>query len=451
MSSLLNLSELVGFFSYSRRDDEHSEGALSRLRARIYAELRLQLGREFRLWQDTAAIPDGALWEDEIKRAIDESAFFIPIVTPSAVASGHCRVEFESFLKREAALGRRNLIFPILYVRVPELEQAAQWRADPLLSIIGTRQYIDWHRFRHRSLAEPEIAERIERYCGQIVEALRQPWTSPQENASAPRAASLVEDPVPATEARPQIVTPAAKDEARRDAPAAARPAESEPATEPPRLDVAREVNRDDAHEPQVGRGAKPDERPQAPKAGSWLASRLSILSDGRGRFATGTFMLMNAAFWFVATFLLGAPSVLILLIPALAGLSLMTMRGWPRLKWPVIVTLAVAAAGQLSIVVAAFGGVVACLVGLYVCWAGWTPLRRPLNAPLTRWDVVVLFLLLVSPYWTASAVYALSRGVGALVLFALVYALCVAVALVCARLWQPRAPEGEGQSIVRS
>src|SRR5580704_12376544 len=163
MSSLLNLSELVGFFSYSRRDDEHSEGALSRLRARIYAELRLQLGREFRLWQDTAAIPDGALWEDEIKRAIDESAFFIPIVTPSAVASGHCRVEFESFLKREAALGRRNLIFPILYVRVPELEQAAQWRADPLLSIIGTRQYIDWHRFRHRSLAEPEIAERIER------------------------------------------------------------------------------------------------------------------------------------------------------------------------------------------------------------------------------------------------------------------------------------------------
>src|SRR5271169_6196978 len=84
MSSLADLPELVGFFSYSRRDDEHSGGALSRLRARIYDELRLQIGRDVRLWQDTAAIPHGTLWEDELKRAIAESAFFIPIVTPSA-------------------------------------------------------------------------------------------------------------------------------------------------------------------------------------------------------------------------------------------------------------------------------------------------------------------------------------------------------------------------------
>src|SRR3954451_12345038 len=116
MSSLADLPELVGFFSYSRRDDERSDGALSRLRARIAAELGLQLGREFRLWQDSAAIPDGSLWEEEIKRAIAESAFFIPIVTPSAVGSKHCRFEFESFLQREAVLGRNNLIFPILYV-----------------------------------------------------------------------------------------------------------------------------------------------------------------------------------------------------------------------------------------------------------------------------------------------------------------------------------------------
>src|SRR5262245_43406898 len=101
MATLADIAELVGFFSYSRRDDQHSDGALSRLRTRIHGELRLQLGRDFRLWQDTAAIPEGALWEDEIKRAIAESVFFIPIVTPSAVASTHCRLEFESFLARE--------------------------------------------------------------------------------------------------------------------------------------------------------------------------------------------------------------------------------------------------------------------------------------------------------------------------------------------------------------
>src|SRR3954467_2418155 len=121
MSSLADLPDLTGFFSYSRRDDEHSQGSLSRLRAQIYNELRLQLGFNFRLWQDTVAIPEGTEWETEITRAISGSTFFIPIVTPSSVASRHCRMEFEAFLNREEALGRKNLIFPLLYIRVPAL------------------------------------------------------------------------------------------------------------------------------------------------------------------------------------------------------------------------------------------------------------------------------------------------------------------------------------------
>ena len=187
MSSLADLPELVGFFSYSRSDDEHSSGALSHLRARIQSELRLQLGRKFRLWQDTAAIPEGALWEDEIKRAIAESVFFIPIVTPSAVGSDHCRFEFESFLKREAALGRSNLIFPLLYIRVPALESEAQWRQHDVLKVIGTRQYLDWQRFRHRDPASPEVAEKIEHFCNNILEALHQPWVSPEEREAEAR------------------------------------------------------------------------------------------------------------------------------------------------------------------------------------------------------------------------------------------------------------------------
>src|ERR1700709_1179214 len=111
MPSLAELPDLTGFFSYSRRDDEHSQGSLSRLRAQIYNELRLQLGFNFKLWQDTVAIPEGALWEGEINKGISESVFFIPIVTPSSVASKHCRMEFEAFLRREQELGRKNLVF----------------------------------------------------------------------------------------------------------------------------------------------------------------------------------------------------------------------------------------------------------------------------------------------------------------------------------------------------
>src|ERR1700749_1359774 len=101
MSALSDLPELIGFFSYSREDDEDSKGALSALRDRIQRELRGQLGRtgrSFRVWQDKEAIASGKLWETEIRNAIEQSVFFIPIVTPTAVKSAFCRVEFDSFL-----------------------------------------------------------------------------------------------------------------------------------------------------------------------------------------------------------------------------------------------------------------------------------------------------------------------------------------------------------------
>ena len=42
MSSLAELPELVGFFSYSRKDDELSQGSLTKLRASIYNAFPLE-------------------------------------------------------------------------------------------------------------------------------------------------------------------------------------------------------------------------------------------------------------------------------------------------------------------------------------------------------------------------------------------------------------------------
>src|ERR1700733_4576487 len=115
MTSLADRPDLVGFFSYSREDDEDSQGALSALRDRIQREVRGQLGRSaknFRLWQDQHGIAPGKIWEEEIQAAVEQALFFIPIVTPTAVGSAVCRFEFESFLAREAALGRSDLVFP---------------------------------------------------------------------------------------------------------------------------------------------------------------------------------------------------------------------------------------------------------------------------------------------------------------------------------------------------
>ena len=119
MLSLVDLPELIGFFSYSRDDDADSHGALSALRHRIQGELRSQLGRSmktFRLWQDKEAIASGTLWEREIRTAVDQSVFFIPIITPTVIRSEFCRFELEQFLAREASLGREDATLDDVFV-----------------------------------------------------------------------------------------------------------------------------------------------------------------------------------------------------------------------------------------------------------------------------------------------------------------------------------------------
>jgi hypothetical protein len=185
MSSLADLPELIGFFSYSRDDDDDSRGALSELRDRIQRELRGQLGRSrstLRIWQDKEAIAPGKLWESEIGAALEGAVFFIPIVTPTTVKSQHCKHEFESFLARERALGRTDLVFPIYYIRVPTLEREADWRSDPLLSIIAKRQWVDWRELRLLEVQETMVREAVAQFCAKIVETLQRPDATAEQH-----------------------------------------------------------------------------------------------------------------------------------------------------------------------------------------------------------------------------------------------------------------------------
>ena len=127
---------------------------------------------------------DGKHKDDEIGRCRfphEQSVFFIPIVTPRAVKSPYCKFELDSFLAREAALDRNDLVFPILYINVPALLDDALWRDDPVLSIIAKRQYLDWRAFRHHDIESTDVAKAIERFCAHITEALQRPWVTLEE------------------------------------------------------------------------------------------------------------------------------------------------------------------------------------------------------------------------------------------------------------------------------
>ena len=185
MASLAELSNLVGFFSYSREDDEDFRGELSAIRAAIGRNLAALLGRSkrrnFHLWQDVEAIAPGKLWETEIAKAIEESVFFIPIVTPRAVQSPYCKSEFESFLARELALARNDLVFPILYLPVPALRDEAKRRNDRVLTIVAERQFVDWRSYRHVDVSTTPFGQEIGRFCENIADTLHETWISPEE------------------------------------------------------------------------------------------------------------------------------------------------------------------------------------------------------------------------------------------------------------------------------
>ena len=183
MASLAQLPHLVGFFSYSRNDDEGDDGAVAALANRIYRELRSQLGRtdkSFKLWRDKDALAAGDDWKEKLKEAVSEFVFFIQMVTPSVLKSPFCRFAFESFIKHEKELGRDDLMFPLVYVSVPELDDLRK-EADPVLSTISTRLYLDWRHIREGDINSFIVREAVEQLCRDIVHRLRKPWVPSEE------------------------------------------------------------------------------------------------------------------------------------------------------------------------------------------------------------------------------------------------------------------------------
>jgi hypothetical protein len=150
------MSSPVGFWSYARSDDAHSDGHLSQLRTIVGKAIALQYGADVTIWQDIQAIPPGADWAASIERTIGQTVFFMPIVTPRYLKSTNCLAEFQSFRHRMQELGRDDLIFPILYVGVDQIT-ADDTAFGPELDALRRHQWIDFRPLRHADCRSHEV------------------------------------------------------------------------------------------------------------------------------------------------------------------------------------------------------------------------------------------------------------------------------------------------------
>ncbi len=189
----------IGFWSYAREADPDER--LDQLRNDLGREIQRLYGRErIKLWQDVAAIPPGEEWERMIEDAINQSAFFIPILTPAYIESEWCCKEFMLFCDREKSilsqhpeLARHRRIFPIEYVKIHDCIPF-----DPrIIDEINRIQKADFTRLR---LADGDSAD-VRRFVSAVsdrVDTLLKMRVTPSETP-APSS----DDPAQLTDPKP--------------------------------------------------------------------------------------------------------------------------------------------------------------------------------------------------------------------------------------------------------
>ncbi len=201
----------TGFWSYAASDDASSRGRLGQLRTLLADALQSNIGRpKVHIFQDVAAIPYGANWEKEIDQALDQSSFFIPIITPAFLHSEWCCREVMQFRERQAALGRDDLIFPIHYLDVGAFDTVRRDEChDPaVLDHLRRHQWVDFLKLRFLPLdTSGEIAQKLDGIASAICAAMyRAVATIVNPSAADPPPAMPSATPRPMPEPPPATV-----------------------------------------------------------------------------------------------------------------------------------------------------------------------------------------------------------------------------------------------------
>jgi hypothetical protein len=179
-------AELKGFWSYVRRDDSSLDGVITRLSDHVVDEYEFKRGdHSIDLFRDTAKVKWGDKWQQKVREAIRDGAFFIPIVTPRFITSEECRNELLEFAEQEEEEGREGLIMPLYFAEVPAIERKDV--SDPVIKILIESQREDWRERRLLDRSVQSYKKAVDKLVNRLIEIAD---AGPQEAARAPSAES---------------------------------------------------------------------------------------------------------------------------------------------------------------------------------------------------------------------------------------------------------------------
>lgn len=204
----------TGFLSYVRKDDELTGQRISRLCRMLRESLQLRVGQDVDIFQDTAKIPHGAVWEKRTLEAVGRASFFIPVVTPAYLRSKWCGKELREFRAREnkllklyPSLSGASLIFPVHLTDVDDTDPDEQGLFDELQQL----QLFDFRDMLYSDYDTPAVRGAISRFVADIRTLLRTPLVKtvppapraprpsrrPSPSSPSPSPSTLVPTPPP--------------------------------------------------------------------------------------------------------------------------------------------------------------------------------------------------------------------------------------------------------------
>ncbi|MFB7776578.1 toll/interleukin-1 receptor domain-containing protein [Streptomyces bauhiniae] len=187
----MHQDEPVGFWSYTRRDDEIERGRIKRLVDLIADEFEIMAGRELHIFFDKDDISWGEEWRSRIDSAIMGTTFMIAIITPRFLKSQECRREVITFSSHASSRGLDDLLLPILYSGSSGLLDDSQ--DDEVSALIRRRNYVDWRHLRLEDEGSPAYRRAVHQLAERLAEILDR---SSELEPTAQEEALIIDDQV---------------------------------------------------------------------------------------------------------------------------------------------------------------------------------------------------------------------------------------------------------------
>lgn len=163
------MTDWKGFWSYVHADEKAEKSRISNLAHDVVDQIQMLTGESIDLFLDQDGIEWGDKWHDKINKTLSSIAFFIPVLTPRYFKSPECRRELQFFLRQATELGINDLILPLLYLDVPELENKNT--TDDLIKLIQSYQWEDWRELRFLEVNSEGYRRGVTKLAKRLVKA----------------------------------------------------------------------------------------------------------------------------------------------------------------------------------------------------------------------------------------------------------------------------------------